>query len=85
MKNYNYGDYADKVLVASNYSQCDSKMYYWDGSVCKREPDVSKRKCCDSCKDMGGWCNRIRYTPAEAAQYLKDTDNEIIMTFKVNR
>ena len=25
------------------------------------------------------------WTPAEAAQFLKDTDNEIIMTFKVNR
>ena len=32
-----------------------------------------------------GECDRIRYTPAEAAEVLKDTDNEIIMTFKVNR
>ena len=41
--------------------------------------------CGKNYKQIETWCNRIRYTPAEAAQYLKDTDNEIIMTFKVNR
>ena len=45
---------------------------------------------CSKCKNESfrlndGECDRIRYTPAEAAQVLKDTDNEIIMTFKVNR
>ncbi|MBR3501721.1 MAG: hypothetical protein IKO06_02320 [Alphaproteobacteria bacterium] len=46
-------------------------------------------KCVSTCGSSfrlnDGECDRIRYTPAEAAQYLKDTDNEIIMTFKVNR
>ena len=42
-------------------------------------------ECGSSFRLNDGECDRIRYTPAEAAQYLKDTDNEIIMTFKVNR
>ena len=69
-------------IVAANYQQC-SGNYFWNGAECVREPDVSKRKCCsDVCKDMGGWCNRIRYTPAEAAEVLKDDNNEITITFK---
>ena len=69
-------------IVAANYQQC-SGNYFWNGAGCVREPDLSKRKCCDSCKDMGGWCNRIRYTPAEAAQFLRnDNTNEVTITFK---
>jgi hypothetical protein len=68
-------------VVVANYEQC-SGSYFWNGAGCVREPDVTKRKCCSSCKDMGGWCNRIRYTPAEAAQVLKDDDNIITITFK---
>ena len=41
--------------------------------------------CGASFKLNDGECDRIRYTPAEAAKVLKDTDNEIIMTFKVNK
>ena len=41
--------------------------------------------CGSSFKENDGECDRIHYTPAEAAQVLQDTDNEIIMTFKVNR
>ena len=87
LKNYGYGNdkrknLYDNVSVA-NYQQCNSTNYYWNGAECVREPDVSKRKCCDSCKDMGGWCNRIRYTPAEAAEVLKDDNtNEVTITFK---
>ena len=63
---------------------CDSTNFYWNGKECIREPDVTKRTCCaDVCKDMGGWCNRIRYTPAEAAQVLRDDDkNEVTITFR---
>ena len=83
MADYAGNNYADKVHVASNYKECDSKMYYWNGASCIREPDVTKRKCCSSCKDMGGWCNRIRYTPAEAAEVLKDDNtNEVTITFR---
>jgi hypothetical protein len=66
----------------ANYTNCNSSKYFWDGAKCVREPDVTKRKCCASCKDMGGWCNRIRYTPAEAAEVLKDDNNEIVITFR---
>jgi hypothetical protein len=73
---------SDNVKLA-NYKECVSINYFWNGAECVREPDVSKRKCCSSCKDMGGWCNRIRYTPAEAAQVLKDDNtNEVTITFK---
>ena len=69
-------------IIAANYQQC-SGNYFWNGAGCVREPDLSKRKCCDSCKDMGGWCNRIRYTPAEAAPLLhNDNTNEVTITFK---
>ena len=54
-----------------------------DGKVLKGNACVSS--CGESFRLNDGECDRIRYTPAEAAQYLKDTDNEIIMTFKVNR
>ncbi len=74
-------DISSKFRLA-NYTQCNSTNYYWNGAECLREPDVTKRKCCSSCKDMGGWCNRIRYTPAEAAPLLNDDDNFVILTFK---
>ena len=42
--------------------------------------------CGENYRQIETWCNRIRYTPAEAAEVLHDgSDNEIIMTFKVNR
>ena len=70
-----------------------------DASACLVEKGFSKKcgsgkflqgkSCVSSCgasfRLNDGECDRIRYTPAEAAQYLKDTDNTIIMTFKVNR
>ena len=71
-----------KDILPALFDSCKSTNYFWDGSTCIREPDVSKRKCCTSCKDMGGWCNRIRYTPAEAAKVLKDENNEIVITFR---
>ena len=66
----------------ADYTNCTSTNYFWNGASCIREPDLTKRKCCNSCKDMGGWCNRVRYTPAEAAQVLKDEGNIITITFK---
>ncbi len=74
---------ATSQLFYANYEQCASTSYFWDGAKCVREPDLSKRKCCSSCKDMGGWCNRIQYTPAEAAPLLhNDNTNEVTITFK---
>ena len=70
-------------MSVADYRYCDSTNFYWNGVNCIREPDLSKRKCCSSCKDMGGYCNRIRYTPAEAAEVLKDDNtNSVTITFK---
>ena len=76
-------DISDRVVPASEIF-CKDKNYFWNGKECLREPDVTKRQCCaDVCKDMGGWCNRIRYTPAEAAQVLNDDNtNEVTITFR---
>ena len=71
-------------MSVADYNYCASTNFYWNGVNCIREPDLSKRRCCsDVCKDMGGWCNRIRYTPAEAAEVLHDDNtNEVTITFK---
>ena len=95
LSKYEYYDNNDGTVkyipmnLASNtsvadYNYCASTNFYWNGVNCIREPDLSKRKCCaDVCKDMGGWCNRIRYTPAEAAPLLhNDNTNEVTITFK---
>lgn len=90
LKNYEYygsGGYKKMdisgKLVLADYKTCTSTNYFWDGAKCVREPDATKRKCCASCKDMGGYCNRIRYTPAEAAEVLKDNNtNSVTITFK---
>ena len=76
-----YG-YAINFSLADS-SNCESSHYYWSGSSCNNKKNGIN--CDENWKQVETWCNRIRYTPAEAAQYLKDTDNEIIMTFKVNR
>ncbi|MBR3501899.1 MAG: leucine-rich repeat domain-containing protein [Alphaproteobacteria bacterium] len=64
-------------------SQCESTNYYWSGSSCNNKKNGII--CDENWKQVETWCNRIRYTPADAAEVLKDTDNELIMTFKVNR
>ena len=77
------------------YAQCTGN----DVNACLVEKGLSRncgtgkflqeKTCVSSCGESfklnDGECDRIRYTPAEAAQVLQDTDNEIIMTFKVNR
>ena len=81
--NFVYMDLSHRLFDIGQ-ENCDSTNFYWNGKECIREPDLSKRKCCaDVCKDMGGWCNRIRYTPAEAAPLLKDDDNTVTITFKM--
>ena len=57
-----------------------------DGYLKKGTSCISAAQGCGASFRLNdGECDRIRYTPAEAAQYLKDTDNTVIMTFKVNR
>ena len=38
--------------------------------------------CGENYRNMGGFCNRIRYTPAEAAKVAKDDGNVVTITFK---
>ncbi len=39
--------------------------------------------CGENYRDMGGFCNRIQYTPAEAAKVLRnDNTNEVTITFR---
>ena len=49
------------------------------GFGCGQGKVVQEGKCVSACgasfRLNDGECDRIRYTPAEAAQYLKDTDN----------
>jgi hypothetical protein len=43
----------------------------------------SANGCGAGYKDMGGFCNRIHWTPAEAARVLKDDNtNEVTITFR---
>ena len=70
------------AIVAADYKYCTGN-YFWNGAECVREPDVSKRTCCTGCKDLGGWCNRVRYTPAEAAAIASDSNTNIVtITFR---
>ena len=64
--------------------QCNSSVsHFWNGADCVREPDVSKRKCCDTCRNSGGWCNRIRYTIPEADEATSnDNENTIEWIFE---
>ena len=61
--------------VSGKCTECNSGTLEQDGG------------CVPSCsagyKDMGGWCNRIQYTPAEAAEVLHDDNtNSVTITFK---
>lgn len=79
-------------MVTASEAQCNSTDYYWNGSSCIREPDVSKRTCDHEYSGyvkVGNYCSspentyaKKHYTPAEALQWLKDDDNMIILTFK---
>ncbi|MBR3501964.1 MAG: leucine-rich repeat protein [Alphaproteobacteria bacterium] len=83
-----YNTYAGTADISGSFfladsSNCDSQNYYWSGESCNNKKDGIN--CAENWKKIEDWCNRVRYTPAEAAAVLKDTDNTIIMTFKVNR
>ena len=38
--------------------------------------------CGDGYVQVEDWCNRVRYTPAEAAAILKDNENTVTITFR---
>ena len=48
-----------------------------------RECIEASEGCGDGYKDLGGYCNRIRYTPAEAAAVANDDNTNVVtITFK---
>ena len=47
-----------------------------------RECIEASKGCGDGYKDFGGWCNRVIYTPAEAAPLLSDDNNMVTITFR---
>ena len=74
---------------------CDNNMYYngigcimrpTDGSDIVCEYDLTGYlKIGDKCYSPAVTYAKKHYTPTEANQWLKDTDNTIILTFKINR
>lgn len=73
--------------------ECNDEKYYYTGSECIKEPDVNKRTCKyerTGYIKIGNYCAspevtyaKKRYTPAEAAQWLRDDDNNtVVLTFK---
>ncbi len=77
--------YENGVCHKRNEYQCNStENYYWNGINCVYRPSNGKISCYGtSHKENDGYCDRIRYTPAEAAQVLRDDNtNEVTITFK---
>ena len=77
--------------------QCTGTNYYWSGTNCNNKKngircasaysfdDENNCIICDKqgYRNVDGYCNRIRYTPAEAAKVLhNDNTNEITIAFK---
>lgn len=47
------------------------------------DTDRNCKTCNDGYKKIENWCNRVRYTPAEAAKYLTDDNNNVVtLTFR---
>ncbi len=67
-----------------NENQCNNtNNYYWNGAECVYRQTNGKISCTSSYKVNDGFCDRIRYTPAEAAKVLRDDNsNSVTITFK---
>ena len=82
-KKWSTKDISDILRTAQNEEECDSEKYYYNGRRCIKVPADGSRPCADNFKRNEKYCNRIFYTPAEAAKVLRDgDDNEITITFK---
>ena len=83
----------DLSFDTASEEQCNSTNYYWTGTECVYEPEVAKRTCTydeTGYVKVGNYCYspevtyaKKQYTPAEAAQWLRDgNDNFVVLTFK---
>ena len=61
-----------------------NRPYYYNGLTCTSLPKSGKATCVNpNYKANDGYCDRLRYTPAEAAEVLRnDNTNEVTITFK---
>ena len=67
-----------------NENQCnDTGDYYYNGATCLYRPRNRQVVCVNpNYKANDGYCDRLRYTPAEAAEVLKDDNtNSVTITF----
>ena len=62
----------------------NNRKYYYNGLTCANIPRNGRIECVNkSYKLNDGYCDRIRYTPAEAAEVLHDDNtNEVTITFR---
>ena len=68
-----------------NENQCnDTGDYYYNGVTCLYRPRNRQVVCVNpNYKANDGYCDRLRYTPAEAAKVLTDdNNNSVTITFK---
>lgn len=73
-----YKDVASTMTLVDE-AQCDGG-YYWSGKGCHNKKNGIK--CDENWKQNEDFCNRVRYTPAEAATVAKDDGNVVTITFK---
>ena len=67
-------------LVPANENNCTGS-HYWNGESCKSKVDGIN--CISGYKQNENFCNRVRYTPAEAAAVAKDDNTNVVtITFK---
>lgn len=94
LEKYKYNSAGDTIDLSGRFfsadeTNCDTQNYYWNGMECLKEPVVNNRICVggyaklrDRCVDPLKTFAKKRYTPAEAAQWLNDDNNIVILTFK---
>ena len=88
LSRYNYYDIASgeplpfplsENVKAATAENCASTNFYWNGKTCLREPDETKRDCCNGCGKRGNVCRRLIYTVEEAVL----ASNPIKNTFSI--
>ena len=72
------GENCASCYSSASCSTCKSNYLEKNGKCIS-----ASQGCGEGYKDMGGWCNRVQYTPAEAAGLLNEGNNNIVtITFK---
>ena len=92
---YDDGKLLSKTNEICNDNGCSSVLYDANGDLLSVNGNEVTENCasansngvCTKCKDgfddIDGYCNKIRWTPAEAAKVLRDDNtNEVTITFK---